>query len=236
MMLRFHVQTAGSSLTAQQVDNNIVRVTIQTLAAILGGAQSLHTNSRDEALALPTEDSVRTALRTQQIVAYESGVVATIDPLAGSYYVESMTEAIAGEALEYIRKIDDLGGMIAAVEAGYPQSEIIRASMDYQKSVERGDKVIVGVNKFVTEEKHELKLLKIDDSVEKAQIARIRDTKKNRDNARVERALAAIRDTARSGDNLMPPIVEAVREYALLGEVCGAIVDVFGAYQDPAIF
>ncbi|MBI5017759.1 MAG: methylmalonyl-CoA mutase family protein [Deltaproteobacteria bacterium] len=236
LWLRFHTQTAGCSLAAQQPLNNIARTGFQALSAILGGTQSLHTNSFDEAEALPTEEAVTVALRTQQILAHETGVANTIDPLAGSYFVEAFTDEMQRAAEEYIRKIDDLGGMVAAVEAGYPQSEIIRASMDYQRGVEKGDKVIVGVNKFVTEEAHGLKLLKIDNSAEKNQLRRILETKQNRDNARVEKTLDRIRDVARSGDNLLPPILEAVREYALLGEICGAIVDVFGAYQDPAIF
>jgi methylmalonyl-CoA mutase N-terminal domain/subunit len=236
LWMRFHTQTAGVSLTAQQPLNNIVRTAFEALSAVLGGTQSLHTNSFDEAEALPTEEAVTVALRTQQIIAHETGVANTVDPLAGSYFVEALTDQMEKAAQEYIRKIDELGGMVAAVEAGYPQNEIIRASMDFQKAVESGDKVIVGVNQFVMEEGHTIPLLKIDDSAEKAQLARIADTKKNRDNAAVERCLARVRDAARGGENLMYPIVEAVKEYALLGEVCGAIVDVFGAYQDPAVF
>ena len=234
--LRFHTQTAGCSLTAQQPLNNTVRTAFEALSAVLGGTQSLHTNSYDEAEALPTEEAVTVALRTQQILAHETGVANTIDPLAGSYFVEALTDEMERAAEAYIRKIDDLGGMVAAVEAGYPQSEIIRASMEYQRAVEKGEKVIVGVNRFVMKEEGPLKLLKIGDSVERAQIRRIEETKQNRDNARVNRCLAALRDTARGGENLLPPILEAVREYALLGEVCEAIVDVFGAYQDPAVF
>jgi methylmalonyl-CoA mutase, N-terminal domain len=236
LWLRFHTQTAGCSLTAQQPLNNTVRTAFEALSAVLGGTQSLHTNSFDEAEALPTEEAVTVALRTQQILAHETGVANTIDPLAGSYFVEALTDEMERAAEAYLRKIDDLGGMIAAVEAGYPQSEIIRASMQYQKEVERGEKVIVGVNRFQAEEAHPIKLLKIAEGVEKAQVDRIRETKRNRDNARVERCLAEVRNAARSGENLLPPILAAVREYALLGEVCGAIVDVFGAYQDPAVF
>lgn len=236
LWMRFHTQTAGVSLTAQQPLNNIVRTAFEALSAVLGGTQSLHTNSFDEAEALPTEEAVTVALRTQQIIAYETGVANTVDPLAGSYFVEALTDQMEKAAQEYIRKIDELGGMVAAVEAGYPQNEIIRASMDFQKAVESGDKVIVGVNRFAMEEGGSIPLLKIDDSAEKAQLARIAETKKNRDNAAVERCLARVREAARGGENLMYPIVEAVKEYALLGEVCGAIVDVFGAYQDPAVF
>ncbi|MBI5440178.1 MAG: methylmalonyl-CoA mutase family protein [Deltaproteobacteria bacterium] len=234
--LRFHTQTAGCSLTAQQPLNNTIRTAFEALSAVLGGTQSLHTNSYDEAEALPTEEAVTVALRTQQIIAHETGVANTIDPLAGSYFVEVLTDEMERAAEAYLRKIDDLGGMIAAVEAGYPQTEIIRASMEYQKQVERGEKIVVGVNRFTMEEPRGLELLKIDESVERAQIARIEETKRNRDNAAVERALKHVREAARSGENLLPPILEAVREYALLGEVCGAIVDVFGAYVDPAVF
>ncbi len=236
LWMRFHTQTAGVSLTAQQPLNNIVRTAFEALAAVLGGTQSLHTNSFDEAEALPTEEAVTVALRTQQIIAHETGVASTIDPLAGSYFVEAMTDEMERAAEAYIRKIDELGGMVAAVEAGYPQNEIIRSSMEFQKAVEEGRKVIVGVNRYAREDEGSIPLLKIDDSVEKAQLARIADTKRNRDNDAVARCLDRVREVARSGENLLPPIVEAVREYALLGEVCDALVDVFGAYQDPAVF
>jgi methylmalonyl-CoA mutase N-terminal domain/subunit len=236
LWMRFHTQTAGVSLTAQQPLNNIVRTAFEALAAVLGGTQSLHTNSFDEAEALPTEEAVTVALRTQQIIAHETGVTNTVDPLAGSYFVEALTDQIQRAAEAYIEKIDDLGGMITAVEQGYPQSEIIRSSMDFQKAVEQGRKVVVGVNRFTMEEERRISILKIGDSVEKSQLARIEETKKNRDNAKVERCLAEIRDVARSGENLLPPIVAAVREYAMLGEVCGAIVEVFGAYEDPGVF
>ncbi|HEY6007125.1 MAG TPA: methylmalonyl-CoA mutase family protein [Geobacteraceae bacterium] len=236
LWMRFHTQTAGVSLTAQQPLNNIVRTACEALSAVLGGTQSLHTNSFDEAEALPTEEAVTVALRTQQILAYETGVSQTIDPLAGSYYVEALTNEMERQALEYIEKIEQMGGMVNAVEAGYPQNEIMRASMEFQRAVEEGRKVIVGVNRFIAKEEQPLKLLKIDDSVERGQIARILDTKKNRDNEKVAACLARIRDTARSEANLMDPILEAVREYALLGEICTALMDVFGAYQDPAKF
>ncbi len=236
MWLRFHTQTAGCSLTAQQPLNNIVRTGYEALSAVLGGTQSLHTNSFDEAEALPTEEAVTVALRTQQILANETGVANTIDPLAGSYHVEALTDAMEQAAVEYIQKIDDLGGMVAAVDAGYPQSEIMRASMEYQKSVETGEEVIVGVNKYIAEKESPIPLLKVDDEVERRQIERIEDTKLNRDNAKVDACLDRIRDTARSGDNLMEPILEAVREYALLGEICQSIVAVYGAYEDPAVF
>jgi methylmalonyl-CoA mutase N-terminal domain/subunit len=236
MMLRFHVQTAGSSLTAQQVDNNVVRVTIQTLAAILGGAQSLHTNSRDEALALPTEDSVRTALRTQQIVAYESGVAATIDPLAGSYYVESMTDAIAVEALEYIRKIDDLGGMVPAIETGFVQTEIQRAAYRYTREVEAGDRVVVGVNKFQVEEDGEPRdLLRVDPKVETEQVRSLQSVRASRDQAAAARALAALREAALGETNLMPPILEAVKQYCTIGEICDTLRGVFGEHRERIV-
>jgi methylmalonyl-CoA mutase N-terminal domain/subunit len=236
MMLRFHVQTAGSSLTAQQVDNNVVRVTIQTLAAILGGAQSLHTNSRDEALALPTEDSVRTALRTQQIVAYESGVAATIDPLGGSYYVESMTDAIAAEALEYIRKIDDLGGMVPAIETGFVQTEIQRAAYRYTREVEAGDRVVVGVNKFQVEEGGEPPdLLRVDPKVEAEQVRALRSVRAQRDQGAAARALADLREAAIGDTNLMPPILEAVQQYSTIGEICDTLRGVFGEHHERIV-
>ncbi len=236
LWLRFHTQTAGVSLTAQQPLNNIVRTAFEALSAVLGGTQSLHTNSFDEAEALPTEEAVTVALRTQQIIAHETGVPNTIDPLAGSYFVEALTDRMQEEAEAYIRKIDEIGGMVAAVEQGFPQEEIMRASMEFQKAVEAGRKVIVGVNRFEMKGEKPIPILKIDEAVERAQIARIEETRRNRDNARVERCLDEIRDTARSGGNLMYPILEAVREYALLGEICDALVDVFGAYEDPAVF
>ncbi len=236
LWLRFHTQTAGVSLTAQQPLNNIVRTAFEALSAVLGGTQSLHTNSFDEAEALPTEEAVTVALRTQQIIAHETGVPNTIDPLAGSYFVEALTDRMQKDAEAYIRKIDEIGGMVAAVEQGFPQEEIMRASMEFQKAVEAGRKVIVGVNRFEMKGEKPIPILKIDEAVERAQIARIQETRRNRDNAKVERCLDEIRDTARSGGNLMYPILEAVREYALLGEICDAIVDVFGAYEDPAVF
>ncbi len=234
--LRFHTQTAGVSLTAQQPLNNIVRTAYEALSAVLGGTQSLHTNSFDEAEALPTEQAVTVALRTQQILAHETGVANTIDPLAGSYFVEALTNQMERAAQAYIDKIDELGGMVAAVEVGYPQNEIIRASMEYQKQVERGEKVIVGVNQYASGEKTNIPLLKIGENVERDQLARIAETRKNRDNAKVEQCLGRIRDAARGSDNLMPSIVEAVREYALLGEVRDALVAVFGEYEDPGVF
>ena len=235
-MLRFHTQTGGSTLTAQQPDNNVVRVTIQALAAVLGGTQSLHTNSRDEALALPTEDSVRIALRTQQIIGYESGAAETVDPLAGSYYVESLTDRIEEEALAYIKRIDDLGGAVRAIEQGYVQQEIQNAAYRYQMDVEKGDRIVVGLNKFQVKEAPPKGLLRVDPSVGERQVEKLRALKGRRDNAAVKTALAALEAAARGDDNLMPPILEAVRKYATLGEVCDVLRGVFGEYRPSAMF
>lgn len=235
LMLRFHTQTAGSTLTAQQVDNNIVRVTIQTLAAVLGGTQSLHTNSRDEALALPNENSVRTALRTQQIVAYESGVANTIDPLAGSYYVESLTDQIEKEAEEYIKKIDALGGVTNAIEAGYIQTEIQKSAYRYQQEVEKGERIIVGVNKFKVEEPEPTDLLKIDEKVQQDQIEFLNKIRSQRNNDEVKNKLAELKSAAQSDINLMPFILDAVKVYASIGEICNTLRDVFGEYKEHVI-
>ena len=235
MMLRFHTQTAGSSLTAQQPDNNIVRVAIQTLAAVLGGTQSLHTNSRDEALALPTEDSVQIALRTQQIVAYESGVVNTIDPLAGSYYVESLTDEMIQEAENMIEKIEKMGGMIPAIEKGFVQHQIQNSAYLYQKSIENKNRIIVGVNEFKIKEENKPNLLKVDPIIGENQKQRLANLKKSRDKAAVEKALANIRDAAKSNKNLMPPILNAVKLYATLGEICDILREEFGEYKESVI-
>jgi methylmalonyl-CoA mutase N-terminal domain/subunit len=232
MMMRFHTQTAGCSLTAQQPDNNVVRVTMQALAAVLGGTNSLHTNSRDEALCLPTEDSVRIALRTQQIIAHESGVADTIDPLAGSYMVESMTSEIEAKALEYINKIDGLGGVVKAIEAGYMQQEIGDSAYAYQKSVETTEQVIVGVNKFTIEEAAPENLLRIKKEMELEQLESLKVMKDKRDAAAVAASLKELRQVAESGDNLLPVIVSAVKTYATLGEVCGVLREVFGEYSE----
>jgi len=234
-MLRFHTQTAGSTLTAQQVDNNIVRVTIQTLAAVLGGTQSLHTNSRDEALALPTQQSVQIALRTQQIVAYESGVANTIDPLAGSYYIEEMTDKIEKEAAEYIQKIDDMGGMVNAIEAGYVQGEIQKAAYRYEQEVERGERIVVGVNKFQIKEGEPTGLLKIDMSVQEEQIKFLNKVRAQRNNDAVNAKLAALKTAAEGTDNLMPFILDAVKEYASVGEICNVMRGVFGEYKEHVV-
>jgi len=232
MMMRFHTQTAGCSLTAQQPDNNVVRVTMQALAAVLGGTNSLHTNSRDEALCLPTEDSVRIALRTQQIIAHESGVADTIDPLAGSYMIESMTSEIEAKALAYINKIDDLGGVVKAIEAGYMQQEIGDSAYAYQKSIETAEQVIVGVNRFTIEEAAPENLLRIKKEMELEQLESLKAMKDKRDAAAVAASLKELRKVAESGDNLLPIIVSAVKTYATLGEVCGVLREVFGEYTE----
>lgn len=235
MMLRFHTQTAGSTLTAQQVDNNIVRVTIQTLAAVLGGTQSLHTNSRDEALALPTEDSVRIALRTQQIVAYESGVINTIDPLAGSYYIETLTNQIEKEAEEYIGKIDALGGMIEAIENGYVQGEIQKASYQFTREMEKGERIIVGMNKFQVKEGEPTGLLKIDMKVQEEQMKFLSKVRSERNNIEVTEKLRALKTASEGENNLMPFIVDAVKSYASIGEICNTLREVFGEYRENVV-
>src|ERR1700674_2959260 len=214
MMLRFHAQTAGSTLTAQQVENNVVRVTLQALAAVLGGAQSLHTNSKDEALALPTENSALLALRTQQVIAYESDVTDTIDPLGGSYYVETLTQEIERKALEYLGKIDDLGGAVAAIERGYMQREIQNAAFIYQREIETKRRIIVGVNDFTSGDVPPSDILKVNPAIEQKQRARIERIRAERDQELVTKAIARVEQVARDGANLMPPIIDAVRAYA----------------------
>lgn len=235
MQLKFHTQTAGSTLTAQQPDNNIIRVTIQTLAAVLGGTQSLHTNSRDEALALPTEDSVRIALRTQQIVGYESGVTETVDPLAGSYYIESLTDKIEEEALNYINRIDDLGGAPKAIEKGYIQKEIQNSAYKYQMEVESLDRIVVGVNKFQINEEAKKDILRVDTSVEKLQREKLEALKNQRNNDEVLKALNILEEKAQTDENLMPYILDAVKKYATLGEICNILRKVFGEYEQTVI-
>lgn len=235
MQLKFHTQTAGSTLTAQQPDNNIVRVAVQTLAAVLGGTQSLHTNSRDEALALPTEDSVKIALRTQQIVAHESGVTETIDPLAGSYYVESLTNSIEAEAMDYIEKIDNLGGATKAIEKGFIQKEIQNSAYKYQMQVESLEKVVVGVNKFQVKETERKELLRVDPHVEILQRKKLQKLRETRDNTAVTKALDNLREKAKTDENLMPYIIDAVKEYASLGEICDELRQVFGEYEQTVI-
>ncbi len=232
--LRFHSQTAGCSLTAQQPYNNVVRTAIQALAAVLGGTQSLHTNSLDEAWALPTEFAATIALRTQQIIAHETGVTNTVDPLGGSYFVESLTNEVEHGAWEYIQRIDAMGGMVAAIERGYPQREVAEASYRYQMAVDKKEKIIVGVNDFVSEEKP-LEILQIDESVAHRQAERLRKLRADRSQAEVDRRLNALRNAAKGKDNLMPLLYEAVKSYATLGEVCDAMRDVFGTYEEVAI-
>ncbi len=231
-MLRFHTQTGGSTLTAQQPESNVIRVTLQALAAVLGGTQSLHTNSRDEALWLPTEDSVRIALRTQQIIAYESGVADTIDPLAGSYLIEHLTDEIERRAEAYIHKIDDLGGALAAIEQGYVQGEIADAAYHYQQAVERGEQVVVGVNRFtIEEETADLERLVVDPAIEAGQRERLAQLRARRDNERVSALLARVESAARGDDNLMPLFIEAVENDVTLGEICGVLRDAWGEYR-----
>lgn len=233
--LRFHTQTAGSTLTAQQADNNIVRVTIQALAAVLGGTQSLHTNSRDEALALPSEESARIALRTQQIIAYESGVAETVDPLAGSYYVETTTARIEQEAAALIQKIDDLGGVIPAIEQGFIQASIQRSAYTYQDDIEKEKRIIVGVNKFTISEPPPKGLLKISKTVEENQIRKLHQIRAQRNSARLQAALTALKTAAQGSDNLMPHILEAVRNYGSVGEICNTLREVFGEYKENVV-
>ncbi|MDI6839872.1 MAG: methylmalonyl-CoA mutase family protein [bacterium] len=248
-MLRFHAQTAGCTLTAQQPENNAVRVAFQSLAAVLGGTQSLHTNSMDEALALPSEEAVRLALRTQQLIAYESGVPNTIDPLGGSYYIESLTKDIEAKAMEYINKIDSIGGALKAVEIGYFQHEIHNSAYEYQKAIESGKKVVVGVNRFVEgEEDYTKNILKVDPKVREEQIVRLKKLKSTRDNRKVNASLKTLRDASLSlrsaqgrgstedNGNLMEPIIDCVKCYATLGEICSVLREVFGEYKEKFVF
>ena len=231
MMLRFHTQTGGSTLTAQQPMNNIIRVTLQALSAVLGGTQSLHTNGYDEALSLPTEEAARIALRTQQIIAHESGSVETVDPLAGSFYVETLTDEVEKLAWEYIRKIDAMGGSVNAIEAGYIQNEIANASYEYQQSVERKERIIVGVNQFTLEEPPFDKHFSIDDSIREVQIQKIRTLKASRNNEKVKECIQSIESAAKDGRNLMPLIIDAAENLTTLGEIADAMRRVFGEYE-----
>jgi len=234
-MLRFHTQTAGSTLTAQQPENNIVRTAIQAMAAVLGGTQSLHTNSYDEALALPTEQAARVALRTQQIIAYESGAPQTIDPLAGSYYVETLTNEIEKRAGEYLEKIDALGGMIKALERGYVQQEIQNAAYEYQQQVDRGEAVVVGMNRYAVEEEKPIPIQRIDESLERRQVERLRALRARRNAQAWRAALEAIEDAARSGTNLVPRILAAVEANATVGEISDTMRRVFGEYREAVV-
>lgn len=231
MMLRFHTQTGGSTLTAQQPYNNISRVTIQTLAAVLGGTQSLHTNGFDEALSLPTEQAAAIALRTQQIVAFESGAPDTVDPLAGSFFVETLTNEVESAAWQLMEKIDAMGGSVSAIEQGFIQDEIARSAYEYQRQIESGEKIIVGVNRFQNEENTSIPLLKIDDSVQQVQVAKLKAFKQKRDTQQVSAALAKLRDHAVSGQNLMPAVLEAVELHCSLGEIADELRAVFGEYK-----
>jgi methylmalonyl-CoA mutase N-terminal domain/subunit len=232
---RFHTQTAGCSLTWQQPYNNVIRTALQALAAVLGGTQSLHTNSLDEAYALPSEEAVTIALRTQQIIAHESNVTAAADPLGGSYFLEKLTLQVEAAANEYIRRIDDMGGMIPAIERGYPQSEIANASYDYQHAIETGEQVVVGVNKFDESAPGEVELLQIDETAQQRQVEKLRQLKKRRDGDRAARSLDRLREAARGTGNTMPHILDAVRAYATVGEICEAFRDVFGTYTETSV-
>jgi len=234
-MLRFHTQTAGSTLTAQQPEMNIVRTALQALSAVLGGTQSLHTNSFDEALALPTEDAARIALRTQQILAYESGVPQTIDPLAGSYYIESLTSDIERHALDYLDKIDALGGMLRAIEQGYIQQEIQNAAYDFQQAVDHLEQVVVGVNRFTTDEHKATPIYRVDEGLEHKQVERVRAVRARRDQQKSASALKAVDETARVSENLMPRIIEAVESFCTVGEIAGTLRRVFGEYKEAVV-
>jgi methylmalonyl-CoA mutase N-terminal domain/subunit len=231
MMLRFHTQTGGSTLTAQQPQNNIIRVTTQALSAVLGGTQSLHTNGFDEALALPTEEAARIALRTQQIIALESGVADTVDPLAGSYFVEALTNEIEEMAWQYINKIDAMGGAVEAIEQGYMQDEIARSSYKYQRDIQSGEKIIVGVNKYQIEEKPMDNLFTVDDAIRVQQIEKIKQLKSERNNEQVTQLLTQLDETAKNGNNLMPVILNCCEQYATLGEIADTLRNVFGEHK-----
>ncbi|MCL2724194.1 MAG: methylmalonyl-CoA mutase family protein [Polyangiaceae bacterium] len=238
MKLRTHAQTAGVSLTAQQPHNNVVRVALQALAAVLGGTQSLHTNSLDETYALPTEDAVTIALRTQQIIAEESGVANTVDPLAGSWFIEDLTNKLEAEAMAYIKRIDEMGGMVAAIEKGYPQREIAASAYRFQRQLEAGERIMIGVNKYgdATDRNAKIPLLVIDEGVQKYQVENLRRVKETRDAKSVTLSLEGVRKAAKEGQNLMPPIIEAAKAYATQQEICDVLRDAFGTYTDPAEF
>jgi methylmalonyl-CoA mutase N-terminal domain/subunit len=236
-LMRFHTQTAGVSLTAQQPLNNIVRTTVEALAGVLGGTQSLHTNSYDEALALPTTDAVRLALRTQQIIAHETGVTNTIDPLGGSYFVESLTDRLEELAYDYFSKIDELGGMVEAVKRGFPQREIADAAFSLQREIDSGRRIVVGVNQYVADDEHPLPILHVDHALERKQIGRMQATRAARDGAAVQAALDALRRTAaRDEENLMPALLDAARVHATEGEIVAALQEVFGTYTETPVF
>jgi methylmalonyl-CoA mutase N-terminal domain/subunit len=235
LMLRFHTQTAGSTLTAQQPDNNIPRVTIQALSAVLGGTQSLHTNSRDEALSLPTEESVRIALRTQQIIAEESGVTDTVDPLGGSYFVEALTDKLEKDAMSYIEKIDEMGGMVEAIEKGYVQREIQKEAYRFQKELENKERIVVGMNKYQTKEESLKNLLKLDPAIQKNQIEKLKNIKEMRDNKLVSQSLNELKEAAKGKENLMPYIINSVKAYSTLGEISNVLKEIFGEYNENVV-
>ena len=235
LLLRFHAQTAGSSLTAQQPENNIVRVAIQALAAVLGGCQSLHTNSMDEALALPTEESALIALRTQQIIANETGVTNTIDPVAGSYAIEALTNEIEARAQEYLTKIQAMGGVIKAIESGFVQTEIQRAAYEYQRAVENRDQIVVGVNDFIAQDNRQIPTLRIDAEIERSQVARLNALRVKRDVSKTKAALAELERRAKTSENLLPAILAAVEAYATVGEISDALRHVYGEYQESVV-
>jgi methylmalonyl-CoA mutase N-terminal domain/subunit len=232
LMLRFHTQTAGSTLTAQQPEVNVVRTTIQALAAVLGGTQSLHTNSMDEALSLPTENAARIALRTQQVIAYESGAADTVDPFAGSYAIEELTNQLEQKAVEYIEKIDAMGGMLKAIENGYPQREIQEAAYEYQRAVEKQSEIVVGVNKFQTEEETTIPILRVDPQIEQNQIERVRAVREKRDKDKAENALMKLEEAAKGDENLLPRILEAVENHVTVGEISNKLRTVWGEYRE----
>jgi methylmalonyl-CoA mutase N-terminal domain/subunit len=234
-MLRFHTQTAGCSLTAQQPYNNVIRTAYEALAAVLGGTNSLHTNSLDETYAIPTEEAATIALRTQQILAEETGVANTIDPLAGSYFVEALTRQMEDQAWEYIRKIDEMGGMVSAIERGYPQAEIADSAYKYQRQIDSGEKVVVGVNKYATEHTP-ITIWRMKPEIEERQLRRLREVKQTRNNQKVKEHLHQIRMASKNGGNLMPHLINAAREYASIQEICDVWRDVFGRYSDPGYF
>ena len=235
-MCRFHTQTAGCSLTAQQPYNNVVRTAIQALAGVLGGTNSLHTNSLDETLALPTDFAVKLALRTQQVIAHESGVANTIDPLGGSYFVEDLTTKMERGCFDYFRRIDAFGGMVEAIEAGFPQREIMDAAYAYQRALDANEKIVVGVNEFVDEEEHPLEILYIDDAVEGQQKKAVAELRRTRDGRAVSSALGALRQACAEGKNVMPPLIDAVKTYATVGEISDVMREVFATYEEPAVF
>jgi methylmalonyl-CoA mutase N-terminal domain/subunit len=231
MMLRFHTQTGGSTLTAQQPLNNISRVTVQTLAAVLGGTQSLHTNGYDEALSLPTEEAARIALRTQQIVAFESGVADTADPLGGSYFIESLTNEVEAAALQLIKQIDEMGGSVSAIEQGFIQNEIARSAYEHQHKVEAGEKIIIGVNKFQSRQEKTIPVFKIDDSIRKVQVEKLKRLKESRNNIRVKNCLQVLHNKTTSAENIMPAVIDAVENFCTLGEIADELRNVFGEYR-----